>query len=137
VETLSIQFAGTFELAQWCKLLRDRGCTGQQVARTLGRSEGYVNNLIRILERASLDVLSRWKAEQTRGTAAMVPICATDWLMHVCVLPFDQQKVELAKRVERFEGRTRGDDPPKPMAALEPPGEGPTELAEVLEKQPG
>ncbi|HEY5950967.1 MAG TPA: hypothetical protein VIV40_35990, partial [Kofleriaceae bacterium] len=76
MERLSIDFAGTFDLALWCKLLRDRGWTGQQVASSLGRSEGYVNNLIRILERASLEVLARWKREQVAGSG-MVPICAT------------------------------------------------------------
>lgn len=106
MERLSTDFAGTFELALWCKLLRDRGWTGNQVALSLGRSEGYVNNLIRILERASLEVLGRWKSEQARGHPhGVIPICATDWLMHVCVLPHDQQNLELAKRIEKFEGR--------------------------------
>jgi hypothetical protein len=94
---LSTDFTGTFDLAQWCKLLRDRGWTGHQVARALGRSEGYVNNLIRILERASLEVLARWKTEQQVGSS-LTPICATDWLMRVCLLPPDQQRAELAKR---------------------------------------
>jgi len=106
MDRLSIDFTGTFELALWCKLLRDRGWTGHQVAFSLGRSEGYVNNLIRILERASLEVLARWKAEQVKD-CGLVPICATDWLMQVCVLPHDQQLGELAKRIERFEGRKR------------------------------
>lgn len=106
MDTLSIGFAGTFDLALWCKLLRDRGCTGQRVARALGRSEGYVNNLIRILERASLDILARWKAEQAPASG-MVPICATDWLMQVCVLPHDLQNEELARRIERFERMRR------------------------------
>ena len=71
MDRLSIDFAGTFDLALWCKLLRDRGWTGQQVATWLGRSEGYVNNLIRILDRASLDVLSRWKTElESEGAVA-------------------------------------------------------------------
>jgi hypothetical protein len=100
VERLSIDFAGTFDLAQWCKLLRDRGWTGHQVARALGRSEGYVNNLIRILERASLEVLARWKTEQQAGSS-LTPICATDWLTRMCLLPPDQQRVELAKRSAR------------------------------------
>ena len=112
MERLSTDFAGTFELALWCKLLRDRGWTGNQVALSLGRSEGYVNNLIRILERASLEVLMRWKAEQMRSNAqTMIPICATDWLMHVCVLPRDEQNAELARRIEKFEGARKGSDP--------------------------
>ena len=108
MERLSIDIAGTFELALWCKLLRDRGWSGNQVALSLGRSEGYVNNLIRILERASLDVLARWRTEQARTSGqAPIPICATDWLMQVCVLPHDQQNLELAKRIEKFEGARR------------------------------
>jgi hypothetical protein len=97
----SVDCAGTFDLAQWCKLLRDRGWTGHQIARALGRSEGYVNNLIRILERAALEVLVRWKTEQAQP-GALVPICATDWLMQVCLLPPELQAVELAKRIERY-----------------------------------
>jgi hypothetical protein len=99
VDTLAIQISGTFELALWCKLLRDRGATGPQVAATLGRSEGYVNNLIRILERASLAVLVRWRAEQAPNSG-LSPVCATDWLMRVCVLPHVQQDEELARRTQ-------------------------------------
>jgi len=97
VDKVAIGLNGTFELALWSKLLRDRGATGQQVAATLGRSEGYVNNLIRILERASTGVLLRWYLEQQPGTT-LPPICATDWLMRVCVLPHAQQDEELARR---------------------------------------
>src|SRR4026209_98438 len=112
VERLSIDFVGTFELALWCKLLRDPGWTGNQAPLPLGRSEGYVNNLIRILERASLEVLTRWKTEQIRSNAqTMIPICATDWLIHVCVLPRDEQLAELTRRVEKFEGARKGSDP--------------------------
>ena len=100
MELQSIRFTGTCELALWCKLLRDRGWTGQQVARSLGRSEGYVNNLIRILERASLAILLRWKQEQ-EAASGLPPICATDWLMQVCVLPHEVQDVELARRIAR------------------------------------
>jgi hypothetical protein len=101
VDRLSIDFAGTFEFALWCKLLRDRGCTGHQVAFALGRSEGYVNNLIRILERAALPVLLRWRAEQQPGSP-LPHACATDWLMQVCVLPHELQAAELARRIARF-----------------------------------
>ena len=100
METLSIEPAGTFEFALWCKLLRDRGFTGMQVARALGKSEGYVNNLVRILDRASLAVLERWCAEQ-RATNGSPHVCATDWLMQVCVLPHAVQDEQLAERVAR------------------------------------
>jgi len=98
VDRLLIEFSGTFETAQWCKLLRDRGATGHQVACMLGRSEGYVNNLIRILERASLGILLRWRDEQKPGTG-MSPVCATDWLMQVCVLPHAVQDEELRAKL--------------------------------------
>lgn len=101
MEQIVIEFAGTFEAALWCKLLRDRGATGHQVAGTLGRSEGYVNNLIRILERASLAVLMRWRAEQQTGTQ-LSPVCATDWLMQICVMPHAVQDEELAQRISRL-----------------------------------
>lgn len=100
MDRLAIEITGTFELALWCKLLRDRGATGHQVACRIGRSEGYVNNLIRILERASLGVLLRWRAEQ-RPSSGLVPVCATDWLMHVCVWPHAEQDEELARRIAR------------------------------------
>jgi hypothetical protein len=98
VERLSIEPIGTFELAQWCKLLRDRGSTGHQVAYALGRSEGYVNNLIRILERGSLRVLVRWRDEQL-AASTLSHVCATDWLMHVCLLPHGLQDDELVRRL--------------------------------------
>lgn len=99
MDTLPIDFSGTFELALWCKLLRDRGATGHQVASVLGRSEGYVNNLVRILERASLVILLRWRAEQL-SDAGLPHVCATDWLMQTCVLPHAVQDEELARRIE-------------------------------------
>jgi hypothetical protein len=105
VDRLSIEPAGTFEFALWCKLLRDRGYTGMQVARALGKSEGYVNNLVRILERASLAVLQQWAAEQRTSAdqraANGAHVCATDWLMQVCVLPHAIQDEQLAERVAR------------------------------------
>jgi hypothetical protein len=114
VEGLSIHPTGTFEFALWCKLLRDRGFTGMQVARQLGKSEGYVNNLVRILERASLRILERWSHEQ-RPDSGMLHICATDWLMHVCILPHAEQDVLLAERVAKH---TRA---PTPAPANDPP----------------
>ena len=102
MERIQIDFAGTYDLAVWCKLMRDRGTTGPHIARSLGRSEGYVNNLIRILERASLAVVLRWRAEQQRGSR-LQPVCATDWLMQVCLLPKDQQDAELAHRIAKRE----------------------------------
>lgn len=96
-----IDFGGTFELALWCKLLRDRGATGHQVAGSLGRSEGYVNNLVRILERASLAVLLRWRSEQQQ-VGISPAVCATDWLMQVCVLPAAVQDEELGRRISRL-----------------------------------
>ena len=100
MERLSIAPASTFEFALWCKLLRDRGLTGHQVAHVLGKSEGYVNNLVRIVERASLRVLERWSHEQ-RGGGDDARVCATDWLMQVCVLPHDVQDAQLADRLSR------------------------------------
>ncbi|HEY5928522.1 MAG TPA: hypothetical protein VIV11_42840 [Kofleriaceae bacterium] len=67
--------------------------------------------MIRILERASLEVLTRWRTEQARAPT-MVPICATDWLIQVVLLPHDQQNVELARRVERFEGHRQSTNSP-------------------------
>ena len=96
METLPINFGGTCDLAVWCKLLRDKGWTGPRIAHYLGRSEGYVNNLIRVVERASPAVLVRWREEQT---GAMTPVCATDWLVQVCLLPHEQQNAELARRI--------------------------------------
>jgi hypothetical protein len=101
LDHVAIHFAGTCELALWCKLLRDRGWTGPQIARSLCRSEGYVNNLIRILERSSLAVLMRWKLEQ-EPASGLPAVCATDWLMQVCVLPHDDQDRELASRAARL-----------------------------------
>jgi len=95
---VEIDFEGTYELAVWCKLLRDRGWTGPVIARSLGRSEGYVNNLVRIVERASLGILRRWKTEQ-RPASGLFPVCATDWLMQVVLLPHDGQDAALAQRV--------------------------------------
>ncbi|MBA3818294.1 MAG: hypothetical protein H0X17_05340 [Deltaproteobacteria bacterium] len=96
MDSLGIEFAGTCDLALWCKVLRDKGWTGPRIARALGRSEGYVNNLIRVIERASPTVLVRWRAEQKDLPDA---VCATDWLIQVCVLPHASQDAELAARI--------------------------------------
>lgn len=97
---IDVEIAVTYEMAIWCKLLRDRGLSGPQIAVAVGRSEGYVNNLIRILERASLAVLERWRLEQR--DAGLGHACSTDWLAHVCVLPHPEQDEALAQRVERL-----------------------------------
>ncbi len=96
VDRIDIAFAGTCDMALWCKVLRDKGWTGLRIARALGRSEGYVNNLVRVVERASPAVLVRWREEQVDATH---PICATDWLVQICLLPHDRQDVELATRI--------------------------------------
>ena len=90
------ELAGTCDLAVWCKLLRDKGWTGKRIAQELGRSEGYVNNLIRVVDRGSPALLLRWREEQT-GTEPAV--CATDWLVQVCMLPHELQDLELARRL--------------------------------------
>jgi hypothetical protein len=127
VDTLSIHPTGTFEFALWCKLLRDRGYTGMQVARQLGKSEGYVNNLVRILERASLPILERWCAEQRAGSG-MLPICATDWLMHVCILPHAEQDVALAERVVKL---ARPPTPANGVATTDAPASPPLRSSET------
>jgi hypothetical protein len=92
----------TCELAVWCKLLRDKGWSGPRIARALAKSEGYVNNLIRVVDRASPTVLLRWRAEAANGDLAHV--CATDWLVHICLLPHEQQEAELERRMLRSAG---------------------------------
>ncbi len=96
MDHIDIAFAGTCDLALWCKLLRDKGWTGLRIARALGRSEGYVNNLIRVVDRGSPTVLLRWREEQL---GLSQPVCATDWLVQICLLPHDLQDVELANRI--------------------------------------
>ncbi len=91
-----IDFGGTCDLAVWCKLLRDKGWSGPTIAKALGKSEGYVNNLVRVVERASPALLLRWKEEQA---GQVEPVCATDWLVQVCLLPHDLQDTELATRI--------------------------------------
>jgi hypothetical protein len=81
----------------WCKTLRDKGWTGPRIAREIAKSEGYVNNLIRVIDRLSPTVLMRWKAEQ--GTPADLHVCATDWLVQICLLPHETQDAELAQRL--------------------------------------
>ena len=103
-ETLQLEVAGTCELAVWCKLLRDRGWTGPRIARALGRSEGYVNNLIRIVERASLAVRARWRREQQPGST-LPHACATDWLAQVVLLPHPEQDAALEVRLRQLEAR--------------------------------
>ncbi|HEY4181207.1 MAG TPA: hypothetical protein VGM90_30390 [Kofleriaceae bacterium] len=92
-----IGFDGTCDLAVWCKTLRDKGWTGPRIAREIAKSEGYVNNLIRVIDRVSPTVLMRWKTEQ--GAPPDSHVCATDWLVQVCLLPHDAQDAELKQRL--------------------------------------
>jgi hypothetical protein len=103
-EVERIDIGGTCDLAVWCKVLRDKGWSGPRIARALGKSESYVNNMIRVIERISPVVLLRWKQEQT---GAFEAVCATDWLVQLCMLPHDLQDVELARRT----GAVAGDPP--------------------------
>jgi hypothetical protein len=96
---IAISFAGTCDLAIWCKLLRDKGWTGPRIARALARSEGYVNNLIRVVDRASPLVMLRWREEQA---GVLTSVCATDWLVQICLLPHDRQNDELGRRIVAF-----------------------------------
>jgi len=91
-----IEFAGTCDLAIWCKLLHDKGWSGPRIARAIAKSEGYVNNLIRVVERASPSILLRWRAEQS---GQLDHVCATDWLVAVCMLPHERQDEELQRRI--------------------------------------
>ena len=91
-----LDFAGTCDLAIWCKLLHDKGWSGPRIARAIGKSEGYVNNLIRVVERASPSIMLRWRAEQN---GLVDHVCATDWLVAVCLLPHDRQDEELQRRI--------------------------------------
>ena len=91
-------FDGTCDLAVWCKRMRDQGWSGPRIARELGKSEGYVNNLIRVVERAAPAVMARWKAEQA---GERPHVCATDWLVQICMLPHAEQDAELARRIAR------------------------------------
>jgi hypothetical protein len=93
---IGIEFAGTCDLAIWCKLLHDKGWSGPRIARAISKSEGYVNNLIRVVERGSSSVLLRWRAEQS---GLLERVCATDWLVAVCLLPHDRQDDELHRRI--------------------------------------
>jgi hypothetical protein len=116
VENIPISFNGTCDLAMWCKLLRDKGWTGPRIARALGRSEGYVNNLIRVVERSSPAVIVRWREEQG---GLLQPVCATDWLVQICLLPHDKQDAELARRISAV---TEPQPPAKmPTGSIPPP----------------
>jgi hypothetical protein len=101
-DDLGLAFAGTCDLALWCKLLHDKGWSGPRIARAIAKSEGYVNNLIRVVERGSPSLLLRWRAEQA---GAAEHVCATDWLVAMCLLPHDRQDEELQRRIA---GRPRG-----------------------------
>lgn len=62
----------------------------------IAKSEGYVNNLIRVVESASPSIMLRWRAEQS---GAIDHVCATDWLVAVCLLPHERQGQELQQRI--------------------------------------
>ena len=47
-------------------------------------------------ERASPALLLRWKEEQA---GQVEHVCATDWLVQICLLPHDVQDAELAHRI--------------------------------------
>jgi len=104
---LGVDFAGTCDLAIWCKLLRDKGWSGARIARAIGKSEGYVNNLVRVVERVSPSVMLRWRVDQHQAGSH---VCATDWLVAVCLLPHDRQDEELRRRIA---ARPGGEPPPE------------------------
>jgi hypothetical protein len=108
---IGIDFAGTCDLAIWCKLLHDKGWSGARIGRAIGKSEGYVNNLIRVVERASPSIMLRWRAEQS---GMLDHVCATDWLVAVCLLAHPAQDEELQRRIATRPGH--------PERAVQPDG---------------
>jgi hypothetical protein len=127
--TLGTEFAGTCDLAIWCKLLHDKGWPGARIGRAIGKSEGYVNNLIRVVERASPKVMLRWRAEQHAGADH---VCATDWLVALCILPHPRQDEELEQRIAMRPRPRAGSQP----GAVRPRAETqPEVLAELPEAQ--
>ena len=123
---LGVAFAGTCDLAIWCKLLHDKGWSGARIGRAIGKSEGYVNNLIRVVERASPAVMLRWRAEQG---GAIAPVCATDWLVAVCLTPHADQDAALGQRIAAGP-RARRTTPAPPSAGLDAPPAVAGELAD-------
>lgn len=105
---IGIEFAGTCDLAIWCKLLHDKGWSGPRIARAIAKSEGYVNNLIRVVERAAPALLLRWRAEQS---GQLDHVCATDWLVAVCLQPHERQEEELQRRIATRPGMRTDPEP--------------------------
>jgi len=93
------------ETAMWCKVLHDKGWTGSRIAREIGRSEGYVNNLIRVVERGSPRLLLRWYAEMAPENP-LPHACATDWLLQIILLPHHDQDLALDARIAGITGRS-------------------------------
>lgn len=61
-ENLNREAVGGYDLAMRLRMLRDTyGMTGSQLARRIGRSKGYVNNLLRIVDNLDSRIIEEWR----------------------------------------------------------------------------
>lgn len=107
-----------WEIAEACAAIHDlHGLSGPQIAKSIGKSKAYVNNLLRLRQKLSADMWESFKAAgETMST--------TD-LLAVAVVPKKEQadaynKLREEKRGGRPLGRSSGEAPPEAGSMAEP-----------------
>lgn len=106
-----------WEIAEACAAIHDlHGLSGPQIAKSIGKSKAYVNNLLRLRQKLSAEMWESFKATgETMST--------TD-LLTVAVKPKKEQaeaynQLREEKRGGRPQGRASGDAPPDPGSVAE------------------
>lgn len=119
-ENLAREDLSPYDAAMRFKLLTDKGEKGTGIASRLGKSPGYVNNLVRVATNCSKEVLLRWKLECTPGNdkdgkviAPKLKVLSTDVLNKLAKLNHEEQNSELAKLLGVTSSDSDSDDDDK------------------------
>lgn len=110
-----------FEIADAIVEMRDKyGMTGDVLATELAKSKGYINNLIRILEKVDPRILAVWRDPNNPHAKA----CKTDNLAAWAKLKHDEQWKEFLSKTGQSQGDgTKGEGKPRPGGNVKKPKE--------------
>jgi ParB/RepB/Spo0J family partition protein len=82
-----------YDLGLRCKLLKEEGDSGAEIAKRIGKNTGYINDLIRYATELHPEIMQRWKLEHSpEFDANQTKVLTTDNLRQICAFKKDDGK---------------------------------------------